>query len=118
MTSAPARSASLLLIASGFVVWASAFTLLYGALSVGCAYGWQATTAIAGISLLRGVLLAIWSVHLAVLVGVLIHCVRLPEPADNTTASFTRQVTIGANAAALVATVWTGMAIPAVSACL
>jgi hydrogenase-4 membrane subunit HyfE len=117
MTRSPARSASLLLIASGFVVWASAFSLLYGGLSVGCAFGWQQTM-IAGISLQRFVLLLILGVHLVALMGLLIYCLRLPRRTDDGTAAFTRRVAIGSNAAALVATVWTGLVIPAVSACL
>ncbi|WP_322515191.1 hypothetical protein SR870_19650 [Rhodopseudomonas palustris] len=117
MTRSSARSASLLLIASGFVVWASAFTLLYAALSVGCAYGWQRIV-IADTDLQRAALLAIWGVHLVVQTGILIHCWRLPRTTDDGTAAFTRRVAIGSNAAALVATVWTGLVIPAASPCL
>lgn len=115
MTRSLSRPASRLLIASGFVIWASAFTLLYAALSVGCAFGWQARL-VGEISLSRILLLLIWSVHLAALVGLLIHCVRLPQ--GEGTPGFIRKVAIGSTAAALVATVWTGAAIPAVSQCL
>ncbi|KPF97602.1 hypothetical protein IP86_13670 [Rhodopseudomonas sp. AAP120] len=115
MTRSPTRATSLLLIAAGFVIWASAFTLLYAALSVGCAFGWQARL-IGEISLSRAVLLAIWAVHLAALVGLLIYCVR--QPRGEATGGFIRKVAIGSTVAALVATVWTGVAIPAVSQCL
>ncbi|MFC0240772.1 hypothetical protein [Rhodopseudomonas telluris] len=115
MTRAPTHPSSLLLIAAGFIIWALAFTLLYGGLSVGCAFGWQSKM-IAGGNLLRVVLLAIWSVHLAALIGLLIYCVRLPR--GDATPAFTRKVAIGSTAAALVATVWIGVAIPALSQCL
>lgn len=117
MTRAPTRPASLLLISAGFIVWALAFTLLYGGLSVGCAFGWQSET-IGGNSLLRVVLLTIWAVHLITLIGLLIYCLRLPRSGEANTLAFTRKVAIGTTVAALVATVWTGLPIPALSQCV
>ncbi len=116
MTRVPTHPASLLLIAAGFIIWALAFTLLYGGLSVGCAFGWQAMT-MAGGNLLRVVLLAIWAVHMIALVGLLIYCLRLPRTGDSTPA-FTRKAAIGTTVAALVATLWTGFPIPALSQCV
>ncbi|MCG6204641.1 hypothetical protein LPW26_08340 [Rhodopseudomonas sp. HC1] len=116
MTRAPTRPASLLLISAGFIVWALAFTLLYGGLSVGCAFGWQSEM-IGGNSLLRVVLLAIWGLHIVALIGLLIYCVRLPR-SDETTPAFTRKAAIGTTVTALVATVWTGLPIPALSQCV
>lgn len=117
MSRAPTRPASLLLIAAGFVIWALAFALLYGGLSVGCAFGWQAMM-LGGNNLLRVVLLAIWSAHLVALIGLLIYCVRLPRSDQNNMPAFTRKVAIGTTVAALVATVWTGLPIPALSQCV
>lgn len=107
----------LLLIPAGFVIWASAFTLLYAALSLGCAFGWQ-NDAIGGVTPLRLTLLAIWLVHLAALAGLLIHCVRLPSDASARTSRFLRQAAIGSAAAAIAATVWTGVVILVATPCL
>jgi hypothetical protein len=107
----------LLLIPAGFVIWASAFTLLYAALSLGCAFGWQ-NDAIGGVTPLRLTLLAIWLVHLAALAGLLIYSVRLRSDADARTSRFLRQAAIGSAAAAIAATVWTGVVILVATPCL
>lgn len=107
----------LLLVAAGFVIWASAFTLLYAGLSVGCMAGWQSEV-IAGVTLLRAVLLAIWSAHLAALGALLIYCVRLGRRSANRTFGFLRRAAIGSTMAAIAATVWTGAVIPAATPCL
>lgn len=108
---------ALLLIPAGFVIWASAFTLLYAALSLSCAFGWQ-NDAIGGVTPLRPTLLAIWLVHLAALAGLLIYCVRLRSDASARTSRFLRQAAIGSAAAAIAATVWTGVVILAATPCL
>jgi hypothetical protein len=60
-------SAFWLAVASGgLILWSSAFVLLYAALGVGCALGWQLIP-LAGSNVLTIVLAAIWLVHLALL---------------------------------------------------
>ncbi|NEW89353.1 hypothetical protein DU475_19090 [Rhodopseudomonas sp. WA056] len=107
----------LLLIPAGFVIWASAFTLLYAALSLGCVAGWQSEV-IAGMTPVRLVLLVVWLVHLAALIVLLIYCVHLRHRSADRTFGFLRRAAIGSTVAALAATVWTGVAIPAVTPCL
>lgn len=60
------RLPSLILLVAGFVIWSSAFVVLYGALSVGCAFGWDAAP-FGPVSALRAVLIALWLAHLAAL---------------------------------------------------
>ncbi|KTR03840.1 hypothetical protein NS365_16855 [Aureimonas ureilytica] len=60
------RLPSLILLVAGFVIWSSAFVVLYGALSVGCAFGWD-TASLGPVSALRAVLIALWLAHLAAL---------------------------------------------------
>jgi hypothetical protein len=117
MTLTVRRPASPLLMVAGFVIWASAFSLLYAALSAGCAFGWNGVR-VADLDLNRLILMAIWIGHLLLLVGLQIYCLLLPRLAADSTATFTRRIAIGSTAAALVATLWTGLAIPAVTPCL
>ena len=60
------RLPSLILLVAGFVIWSSAFVALYGALSVGCAFGWDAVL-FGPVSALRALLIALWLLHLAML---------------------------------------------------
>jgi len=60
------RLPSLILLVIGFVIWSSAFVALYGALSVGCAFGWD-TAPFGPVSALRALLIALWLLHLAML---------------------------------------------------
>jgi len=117
MTRTDRRPASPLLMVAGFVIWASAFSLLYAALSAGCAFGWNGVR-VGDLDLNRLVLMAIWIGHLLLLVGLQIYCLLLPKLADDSTGTFTRRIAIGSTAAALVATIWTGIVIPAVTPCL
>jgi hypothetical protein len=117
MTHTDRRPASPLLMVAGFVIWASAFSLLYAALSAGCAFGWNGVR-VADFDLNRLILMAIWIGHLMLLVGLQIYCFCLPEPANDGMGSFTRRIAIGSTAGALVATIWTGLAIPAVTPCV
>lgn len=56
--------APLALLIAGLLVWSSAFLSLYGALSVGCAFGWD-EVAIGPTTLQRAVLVGLWLAHLA-----------------------------------------------------
>ena len=60
------RLPALILLIAGFVIWSSAFVTLYGALSVGCAFGWEAIS-FGPVSALRALLIALWLAHLAAL---------------------------------------------------
>jgi hypothetical protein len=62
--------AYLLLLVAGLLIWSSAFVWLYGALSVGCAFGWEAI-ALGPLSLQRAVLLGLWLAHLAAIAALL-----------------------------------------------
>ncbi|BDA82984.1 hypothetical protein Sa4125_05260 [Aureimonas sp. SA4125] len=62
--------AYLLLLVAGLLIWSSAFIWLYGALSVGCAFGWE-RVAVGPVSLQRAVLLGLWMTHLAVIAALL-----------------------------------------------
>ena len=111
MTGRPSQPASLLSIAAGFVLWASAFATLYAAQAVGCAM--QAT-----IASHRAVMLGIWAVHIAALVALLVYCRRNSRATDDDVEGFTRRIAFWSSLAALVATVWMGLMIPLVTPCL
>ena len=64
----PRGAASMLVIMSGPIVWASCFAMLYGALSLGCRFQAPAF-AFAGLPGLTWVLAALWLAHLALLGG-------------------------------------------------
>lgn len=57
---------ALLILASGFTIWAVAFVTLYAMMSVGCRFGWDAVEIVGGISVQRAQLIAILLLHLAV----------------------------------------------------
>lgn len=56
---------AVLMLAAGFIVWASAFVVLYAMLSVGCQFGWHEIDLAAGLSVQRAQLMAIFALHLA-----------------------------------------------------
>ncbi|CAH1692167.1 conserved membrane hypothetical protein [Hyphomicrobiales bacterium] len=60
---------ALLMLGACFTVWAVAFVLLYAMLSVGCRFGWESVEIVAGISLQRAQLVAIFLLHLAACVA-------------------------------------------------
>ncbi|WP_439815143.1 hypothetical protein [Zavarzinia sp. CC-PAN008] len=94
------------LIAGGFSVWAVAFVVLYGALSVGCALNWHERTLVAGLTLQQAQLFGLFGLHLAAGAGVLAWAWRLPAP-EGATAAFTLAVGRWASLAAVGATVFT-----------
>lgn len=63
-------AANLVLLCAGLVIWSSAFVSLYGALSIGCAFGWE-SIALGPISLQRGVLIGLWLVHILMIAALL-----------------------------------------------
>lgn len=70
MSAAARPGSGLLPLLAGLTVWGSAFLWLYGALSLGCAFGWE-EVALGPLSLQRGVLLGLWLAHLALLAALL-----------------------------------------------
>ena len=76
-----ARPRGLLGLVAGFLVWSSAFVVLYGLHALGCAWGWDARTAGVGslgsVTLLRLVLVGAWALHLALAAGLLLAARRL-----------------------------------------
>ncbi len=54
----------LLAVAAGFVIWSAAFVVLYSALSIGCRLGWNDVHLLAGLSLQRVQLVALYALHL------------------------------------------------------
>lgn len=54
----------LLLAVGGLIAWASAFVVLYVAVSLGCRYGWQQAE-LFGLNLLTLLLALIWVLHMA-----------------------------------------------------
>lgn len=63
-------SAHFALFLAGFLIWSSAFLWLYGALSVGCAFGWDGI-AVGPTTLERAVLVGLWLAHLALVAALL-----------------------------------------------
>lgn len=55
----------LALLVAGFLVWTSAFIVLYAMLSVGCRFGWDDVELTPGLTLQRVQLVVIFLVHLA-----------------------------------------------------
>ncbi|TCD06666.1 hypothetical protein EYB45_02895 [Erythrobacteraceae bacterium CFH 75059] len=114
--SAPAATARALLASTtGWIVWAVAFSVLYGVQGLSCAYRWN-TIGVAGTSLAQVLLCAIWLAFIAVL-GWL--CWRLGGAA--LVPGMTRLLRFVALVSAiggLVATVWTGIPVVFTSVCL
>ena len=63
-------AANLGLLCAGLVIWSSAFVSLYGALSLGCRFGWERVE-IGPLSLQTVVLVGLWLAHIA-LIGALL----------------------------------------------
>jgi hypothetical protein len=111
MTHGRLHPASLLLIAAGFVIWTSAFALLYAAQAVGCEFGTD-------VGRHRAIMLLIWAVHLVALLGVLVYCHRLSVDPQDEVGVFTRRVSIASTVTALLATILIGIVVPVISPCL
>ena len=113
----PARG--LWFLVAGFAAWGSALAILYAALGVGCEQGWDEVM-LGPVSLLRSLLLVLWVGHLAVLAWLYVLCRRLAAEGwfgRTPTARFLVRAGLAATAAAFVATVVTGIAVPGVTMC-
>ncbi len=98
-----------LLIAAGFMAWSVLFLLLYGVQATGCRLGWQSTNVIAGLTLQRIVLVALFLIGLAA-TAVLWRALRRAAAAQNAQGAddspFVRRIASDSGAAALAAVVF------------
>lgn len=109
---------SLLLLASGFGLWALAFATLYGMLSVGCAFGWHEIKFVFGLTLQRVQLLFLFVIFLLAHAALLFRLRGHPRPDCETTAvRFIRTGSFLAAAAALAASAFTFVGVVALSSC-
>lgn len=102
----------LLLLGAGFVIWSSAFVVLYAMLSVGCRFGWDGIELAGGLTLQRVQLVAIFLIHLAACAGLVL---VLRAPAET---SFLRLAAYATALAALAATIFSFAAVFALSPCI
>lgn len=52
---------TLIQLSAGFLLWSAAFLTLYVTLTLGCTFGWHETSLVSGLSLQRGVLVALFA---------------------------------------------------------
>lgn len=99
----------LLVASTGLIIWALAFVLLYGGLSLGCEGGLHQDT-IAGFNVLTLLLTAIWIIHVAAVVVLLVYARALRSRFDAAEPGrFLATLTYQIGWAGLVATVLTGV---------
>ena len=92
-------------LVAGFLVWASAFTLLYGGFSLGCALGWDR-------SFILVLLVVLWLAHVALCALILWRDLHTGAPTSGPmNGQLLLTVVRGSSLAALVATIWTGLPI-------
>lgn len=111
--------AYLALLIAGLLLWGSAFVWLYGALSVGCAFGWD-QVAIGPVSLQRAMLLGLWLTHLGAIAALLAFTHRRlkARPAPASLDGFFAGAAFWASVVALGVTVVNYAPILGLSACL
>ena len=107
--------AGLMGLAAGLLVWSACFVALYGLHAVGCSLDWHAPGSF--LSPLRLVLVAVWAVHLAVLVW-LVAWYRRAAPVGDRTGGFLQLAAWTLGLVALVATVWTGAPVAVLELCV
>jgi hypothetical protein len=114
------EGSSLFWMIAVFLVWASAFIMLYAALSVGCALGWERVL-LGPVSAQRLVLIVIWIAHIFAILLVFSGYRRTlalrPIEPEQTHRFLTKSVW-ALTASALAATLWTGAPILQGSACV
>ncbi|MGP9822811.1 hypothetical protein ACTZWW_22520 [Salinarimonas sp. NSM] len=117
-----ARPAGLIGLVAGFLVWSSAFLVLYGLHALGCAWGWEAR-AVGPTSALRLVLVLAWALHVALLAALALAARRglppkgLTGEGEDRTPALVAGATLVLTLAALVATLWTGLPVVAYPLC-
>ena len=112
------RNQAFLFMALGFTIWALAFAVLYAAHGTGCELRWHRHS-VGPLSLLRGLLIVSWAAHMTALAWLFLICRRALAivPAKATTNLFLWRASIALTAAAMVATVWIGLALLVPSMC-
>ena len=103
---------------AGFGIWAVCFALLYGLQAVGCEWGWHEATV--GPATVQAIVLAvILAGHLAVLAILSAVAWRWwSEATDGAASRFLRGSAAVLTAAALAATLWTGLPAVLLPACI
>ncbi|HEY8260865.1 MAG TPA: hypothetical protein VIG55_06605 [Methylosinus sp.] len=110
MTTRAPSGAALFLLIAGFSIWASAFVWLYGALTIGCAFGWEHAM-LGRISALRLALALIWAAHVVATILLLAWTqrrARARTAGSKAFAGFVLPAAWGATLSAVVATIWIG----------
>lgn len=107
--------AGLLVVISGPVVWSVGFSILYGLSALGCEYGWV-NLQIGGISLIRGLLLLVWLLHLAAILLILRYA--LVRRANGRLGQFMHFLAVALSLTALIAMLWTGFPVAITTDCL
>ncbi|GHD15056.1 hypothetical protein ACFOEZ_16765 [Tianweitania populi] len=95
----------LLALAAGFVIWSVAFVVLYSALSIGCRQGWSDVHLLAGLSLQRVQLVALYVLHLLAGLGLVVFLRR--SQFTSGAAAFLQTVAFYAAIAAVFSTAFT-----------
>lgn len=113
MTRRPARY--LLFLIAGFSVWAAGFVVIYSALSIGCAAGWNEVT-IGTLSLQRAIILGLLLAITATSVIVL-RLVARPRPLRGKPVGFLMQLAYYTSLAAGVAILFTFSGVAVLSMC-
>lgn len=98
---------------AGLLLWSLAFATIYGLQGLGCAYGW-AEIPIAGISLMRAMLVGGWLVFLG-LHGALI--LALSDSALGARDPFFRRLSLTIAITGLVASLWSLFPVAVISIC-
>lgn len=111
------RARQLIWPAAGFLVWSLAFVVLYGALSVGCAYRWDAIMVAGPLSLQRAQLVVLFLAFLALGTAALRAAARRRDGAAGPAAGFTFEVAYFSALAALVSTAFTFFGVIFLSTC-
>lgn len=103
-------------LVAGFGLWAGVFVLLYGVLSLGCAFGWHHVAGPLGTNSLRLILLALLVLSLAAHVALWLYLRRRTQEAGHR--SFVLRVSAAAALAALAASVFTFFGTATLSLCI
>jgi hypothetical protein len=111
-------SLRLLGLVGGLLLWSSAFVALYALHAVGCALTWT-EVGVGPVSLSQIVLLAVWLVHLALLILLLMRCrTWLRDTAPGTGDRFVARSSIALTVIAIVATAYTGLPVVLLRHCV
>lgn len=102
---------ALLRSVAGLILWAVAFSAIYGLQGLSCAFGWDAIE-LAGSSVARIILIATYAVSVAVIAWL---CWRL-RPGSNTM-SFLGTLAFASAIIGLISTIYTGMPVLALTIC-